>query len=152
MSISVKTLLDNIKKLDRRPNWNEYFMLVANLIAKRSTCERLHVGCVIVKDNRIIATGYNGHVPGAAHESAIEDGHEQLTIHAETNAVGGPAQKDGGVKDATVYVTHFPCINCTKTLIAAGIKEIVYEEDYNNNKNCYKLFSLANVNVKKFII
>jgi len=148
---TVRSLLNDIKKMDDRPNWNEYFMLVANLVAKRSSCVRLKVGCIIVKDNRIITTGYNGHIAGAPHETFIKDGHEQLTIHAETNAIGDVGKRGGAnVNEATVYVTHFPCINCTKILISAGIKKVIYEMDYNNDESCMKLFSTAKVDVEKF--
>ena len=74
-----------------RPSWDAYFMATAVLIASRSPCERLHVGCVIVtagdRKNRIVAAGYNGYLPGAPHESLLRDNHEQATVHAEQNAV-----------------------------------------------------------------
>lgn len=80
-------LITNIKELEDRPNWDSYFIIMAYLISKRSTCKRLNVGCILTKNNRIVSTGYNGHIPGAPHDSLIKDGHEQMTIHAETNAV-----------------------------------------------------------------
>jgi len=145
-------LINMIKKIDYRPKWEEYFMTTAYLISKRSSCERLHVGCVIVNDNRIIATGYNGHIRGAPHSSVIIDGHEQMTIHSETNAITDAACRGIELKNATAYVTHYPCINCAKNLIASGIKEIIYAEDYKNNDLCEKLYCMAGVRINKFNI
>jgi dCMP deaminase len=145
----VKTIIDNIKSIDHRPSWNEYFMMVAYLISKRSSCDRLHVGCVIIDNNRIISTGYNGHIKGADHVSLVVDGHEQMTIHAETNAIADAASRGVKLNGAIAYVTHYPCINCAKNLIAAGIKEIIYSEDYKNSPICEKLYTMANIKVKK---
>ena len=139
-----------IKTIDYRPCWEEYFMSVAYLISKRSSCERLHVGCVIVNDKRIITTGYNGHIKNSPHISVIRDGHEQMTIHAETNAITDAASRGVKLSESIAYVTHYPCINCAKNLIAAGIKEIIYAEDYKNDEICEKLYLLANVKVSKF--
>src|SRR5690348_5306194 len=101
-------IINQIKELKHRPEWNEYFMIMAYLISKRSTCERLHVGCIIVRDNRIISTGYNGHIKGAPHNSNIVDGHEQMTIHAEVNAITDAASRGVKIEGATAYVTHYP--------------------------------------------
>jgi dCMP deaminase len=114
--------------------WDEYFMTTAQLISKRSSCHKLHVGCVLVKDNRIIATGYNGHIPGQKHVSIISDNHEMATIHAEQNAICDCSSRGIQTKGAIAYVTHYPCIYCFKILIAAGIKEIVYMNDYKNRE------------------
>jgi dCMP deaminase len=95
------------------------------------------VGCVIVSGgenrNRIIAAGYNGHLPGTPHCSRLRDGHEQATVHAEQNAIADAARRGVGLDGSTIYVTHFPCINCAKILAAAGISEIVYHQDYRND-------------------
>lgn len=123
-------LLNNISN---RLSWDEYFMATASLISSRSTCDRLHVGCVIVKDNRIISSGYNGHIPGEEHKSIIVDNHEQATIHAECNSIADCANRGVSVKDATIYVTHYPCLNCFKIIAASGIKKIKYLNDYKNN-------------------
>lgn len=125
------------ENLDGRPSWDAYFMATALLLASRSSCERLHVGCVVVSGgenrNRIIAAGYNGFLPGAAHRSRVRDGHEQATVHAEQNAVADAARRGVALDGATVYVTHIPCITCAKILAAAGIREIVYRYDYRND-------------------
>jgi len=135
---------------DHRPSWNEYFMEVCNLISKRSSCGRLHVGCVLVKDNRIIATGYNGHLPGAPHDSFVRDGHEQLTIHAETNAIADSAKRGVSLDGCTAYVTHFPCINCAKILIASGIKRIIFESHYKDDELVPILCQKGNVQIEMF--
>ena len=147
----MKSVLETISNIEKRPSWNEYFTLVAQLISKRSSCERLHVGCVIVDNNRIISTGYNGHIKGAEHTSIVVDGHEQMTIHAETNAITDAASRGIKLYGSTAYVTHYPCINCAKQFIAAGIKEIYYMNDYKNNTICQKLYDSANVKIEKLI-
>lgn len=112
-------------------------MATAMLMATRSSCERLHVGCVIVSGgehkNRIIAAGYNGFLPGAPHVSRVRDGHEQATVHAEQNAVSDAARRGISLQGSTVYITHFPCINCAKIMAAAGIRTIKYHRDYRND-------------------
>lgn len=118
---------------NERPTWNEYFKKIALLTATRSACKRLHVGCLLVKDNRIIAQGYNGYLPGCKHEQIMRDGHEIATVHAEQNAITDCAKRGVSCDDATAYVTHYPCINCMKLLCAAGIKHINYINDYRND-------------------
>ena len=97
-----------------RINWHEYFMAQAMLLALRSTCERLNVGATIVKDNRIIAGGYNGSVSGEDHcidvGCYLEDGHCIRTIHAEVNALLQCSKNGVSTESASVYVTHFPCV------------------------------------------
>lgn len=122
------------KIIDKRLNWDEYFISTALLISSRSTCDRLKVGCVIVKDNRIISSGYNGHLPGEEHKSIVINNHEQATVHAECNAIADCANRGVSCKDATIYVTHYPCINCFKNIAASGIKNIKYLNDYKNNE------------------
>ena len=120
-----------------RPSWDAYFMATALLMASRSSCERLNVGCVIVsggtQKNRIIAAGYNGFLPGAAHNSRLRDGHEQATVHAEQNAISDAARRGVSLDGATAYITHFPCVNCAKILAAAGISYIKYHCEYRND-------------------
>ena len=111
------------------PSWNDYFKEIATVTAKRSACNRLHVGCVITKENRIISQGYNGFLPSCVHESKMRDGHEMATVHAEQNAICDCAKRGVSCKDAIVYITHYPCINCMKVLCAAGIKKIFYIND-----------------------
>jgi len=120
-------MLDQLEALtqswSQRPSWDAYFMATALLMASRSSCERLNVGCVIVsgglQKNRIVAAGYNGFLPGASHTSRIRDGHEQATVHAEQNAISDAARRGVSLEGATIYITHFPCINCAKILAAA---------------------------------
>ena len=120
-----------------RPSWDEYFMAMALLISSRSPCERLHVGCVLVSAgehlNRVVAAGYNGFLPGAPHISRVRDNHEQATVHAEQNAITDAARRGVSVNGATAYVTHFPCVNCTKLFAAAGVRVIKYHLDYRND-------------------
>jgi dCMP deaminase len=122
--------ISTLKSLEWRPQWSEYFMSVAYLIAKRSACTRLHVGCVITHDNRIVATGYNGYLSGVVHEPVMRDNHDVTIIHAETNAVTDAAKRGVTLKDCIAYVTHIPCVNCAKVLLSAGIKKIVFSEWY----------------------
>ena len=122
-----------------RISWQSYFSELAQLIAKRSPCERLHVGCVLVKENRVIATGYNGFLPGSPHVSIMYDNHEQATVHAEQNAIADCAKRGVATKGAIAYVTHCPCINCYKILVASGIRYIYYLHDYNNDPLIWKL-------------
>lgn len=136
-----------------RPGWDSYFMAAATLLSMRSACERLHVGCVIVSSgkhpNRIIAAGYNGFLPGAPHDSRVRDGHEQATVHAEQNAVADAAKRGIPLEGATAYVTHFPCINCTKILASSGIATIKYRHDYKNDPVALELLAQAGVAVVK---
>lgn len=137
----------------RRPTWDEYFMATAVLISTRSSCERLNVGCVIVtggeRKNRIVAAGYNGFLPGTPHVSRVRDGHEQATVHAEQNAVADAARRGSPVEGCVAYVTHFPCINCAKILASAGIAEVRYRDDYNNDPLVATLLTDAGVKVIK---
>lgn len=132
-----------------RPSWDAYFMATALLMASRSSCERLHVGCVIVSGgaqrHRMIAAGYNGFLPGAAHVSRVRDGHEQGTVHAEQNAICDAARRGVSLAGATIYVTHFPCINCAKSLAAAGIVGIHYHRDYRNDELVKELLTESGV-------
>jgi len=136
--------MDKVKDIEQiaksnKLNWDEYFISTALLISSRSSCERLKVGCVIVKDNRIISSGYNGHLPGEEHISIVVNNHEQATVHAECNAIADCANRGVSCKDATIYVTHHPCINCFKIIAASGIKNIKYLNDYKNDNIIYKL-------------
>ncbi len=146
-------LLSSISRLTqdlaRRPSWDEYFMAAALLIASRSSCERLHVGCVLVSGgehkNRIVAAGYNGFLPGAAHRSCVRDGHEQATVHAEQNAVTDAARRGVSIAGSLAYVTHYPCVNCAKMLIACGVAGVKYHLDYNNDPLVAELFAEAGI-------
>ena len=116
-----------------RPTWDEYFKEIVQVTSTRSPCERLKVGCLLVKDNRIISQGYNGFLPGCPHTSIVRDNHEQATLHAEQNALMDCAKRGVSCKDATVYITHYPCIICTRLLLAGEIEEIKYINDYKND-------------------
>jgi len=143
------SLIELLSNIDTKLSWDEYFISTALLLSSRSACERLHVGCVIVKNNRIITAGYNGFLPGAPHKSIVIDNHEQATIHAEQNAITDCANRGVSVKDSIVYITHFPCINCAKILAASGIKEIKYLHDYKNNDVVYQILDGIKVSINK---
>jgi len=121
------------QNLDDRLGWDEYFMSIALLASCRSPCDRLHVGSVIVKDNRLISMGYNGYISGAPHISRVQDNHEQSIIHSEINAITDCAKRGASLNEAKIYVTHYPCINCFRSIAASNIKEIVYLNDYKND-------------------
>jgi dCMP deaminase len=116
-----------------RPTWDEYFKEIVQVTAKRSACERLQVGCILVRDNRIVSQGYNGFLPGCKHESIVRDGHEQATVHAEQNAVADCARRGTSCEGCTAYITHYPCVICCRILLAAGIRCIKYINDYKND-------------------
>jgi len=153
----IMDFLDSLERLVQtrkdRPSWDEYFIATAILIASRSSCSRLNVGCVIVScgehKNRIIASGYNGFLPGAPHDSCIVDGHELATVHAEQNAISDAARRGASLNGATAYITHYPCVHCAKLLVASGISTIKYLHDYNNEALAEKFFKESNVKVVK---
>ena len=134
----------------QRPSWQEYFKTIAEYTATRSPCERLKVGCLLVKDNRIISQGYNGFLPGAPHESKVIDDHEQATVHAEQNAITDCAKRGVSSDECDAYITHYPCVNCMKMLCAAGIKNIYYVTDYKNDPLVEYFKSISNIqHIKK---
>ena len=135
--------MSNNKRLD----WNEYFMSIAKLTSVRSSCNRLQVGCVIVKDKHVVSMGYNGFLPSFPHESIIVNNHEQATVHAEQNAIADAACRGTSVNNGIAYITHYPCINCMKILCASGISDIKYIDDYKNDKNVKRLSELSKVNI-----
>ena len=133
----------------QRPTWDEYFKKIVLATRERSACERLQVGCLLVKDNRIVSQGYNGFLPGCPHVSKVRNNHEQATVHAEQNALCDCAKRGVSCMDATVYVTHYPCIICCRLLLASGVKEIKYIEDYKNDELVSYFCEQANVNIKR---
>ncbi|WP_221773333.1 deoxycytidylate deaminase [Ruficoccus amylovorans] len=149
--------IDQLKRMvggwTQRPSWDEYFASMSILMASRSPCERLHVGCVLVSagehKNRLVAAGYNGFLPGSPHLSRMRDDHEQGTVHAEQNAIADAARRGVSLDGATAYITHFPCINCSKILCAAGIKVVKYLDDYRNDSIALDLLREAGVDVIK---
>jgi len=134
-----------------RLTFDEMFKNILLATAHRSPCHRLQVGCVIVKDKRIISQGYNGFLPGAAHKSVVRNNHEQATVHAEQNAICDCAKRGVSCEGATAYITHYPCIICTRLLLASGIKEIKYLEDYKNDELVKVFTDELNVKVKRLI-
>ena len=134
---------------DKRCSWDEYFSCIALLISARSTSKRLKVGSVIVKNNRIISAGYNGFPSGTPHISIMRDGHEQNTIHAEQNAIADAARRGVSIENTTIYVTHRPCINCTKFIISSGITNIKYLEDYRNDELADELLNASKITIQK---
>ena len=120
----IEQLIGTLANWKERPSWDMYFMATALLMASRSPCERLHVGCVIVSagihPNRIIAAGYNGFLSGAPHISRVREDHEQGIVHAEQNAVADAARRGSSVEGCVAYVTHYPCINCAKIMARAS--------------------------------
>ncbi|EFV36319.1 tRNA-specific adenosine deaminase [Gemella morbillorum] len=137
----------------QRISWDEYFMAQSHLLSLRSTCSRLSVGATIVKDKRIVSGGYNGSIKGDEHcidvGCKVVEGHCVRTIHAEINAILQCSRFGVGTEGATIYVTHFPCLNCTKSIIQAGIKEICYANDYRNNEYARELLEKSGIIVRK---
>jgi dCMP deaminase len=135
-----------------RPNWDEYFMKLAMLASERATCPRMHCGCVLVKDREVIATGYNGSIPGDAHcedvGCLVVDNHCVRTNHAEMNAIVQAARKGHMIDGVTAYVTNMPCTTCAKALIAAGIKRVVIFSDYHSTL-ATDFFAKAKVQIDK---
>ena len=128
--------------MSQRPSWDEYFMEMAELARKRSTCLRRGVGAVIVKDNRVIATGHNGVPKGIRHCEETGCLRQQLNVpsgkmhelcrglHAEQNAIIQAACMGSSIEGGTLYCTTQPCVICTKMIINAGIKRVVIKESY----------------------
>ncbi|MGX6429103.1 ComE operon protein 2 [Levilactobacillus yonginensis] len=144
-----------IVKRERIP-WDQYFMLQALVISTRSTCNRLSVGATIVRDKRIIAAGYNGSVSGDDHcldaGCYLVDGHCVRTIHAEMNAVLQCAKFGEATDGAEIYVTDFPCLQCTKMLLQAGIRKITYMRNYHNDPYAQKLIALKGVELNQVTV
>lgn len=117
-----------------RPGWDEYFIQIARTVATRATCPRASVGAVLVREHRILTTGYNGSPRGVAHCTevgcTIANGHCLRATHAEANAVVQAALHGVTLEGSTAYCTHQPCMNCSKLLISAGIRKIVYDVAY----------------------
>lgn len=142
-----------VKENKTRLEWDDYFMSIALLASCRSPCSRLHVGSVIVKSNRVISIGYNGFIAGTPHISHIREGHEQAIIHSEINALANSNRLGGtSLEGATIYITHYPCINCFKSIAATGIKEIVYLDDYNNDLLIQTIASESDIKIRKINI
>ncbi len=135
----------------KRISWDQYFMTQSHLLAMRSTCTRLSVGATIVRDKRIIAGGYNGSISGGEHCTEkgcyVVDNHCIRTIHAEINALLQCAKFGASTDGAEIYVTHFPCVHCSKAIIQSGIKAVYYAEDYKNHAYAIEMFQSSEVKV-----
>lgn len=121
---------------NKRPSWDQYFLKLAMLASERSTCPRMHCGCVLVKDRFVLATGYNGSLPGHPHcedvGCLVVDNHCVRTNHAEVNALVQAAIHGINIKGSTAYITNMSCTTCAKALIAAGIVRIVVFSDFHD--------------------
>jgi len=151
-----------VEKKKTRPDWDEYFMNIAKVVASRSNCMKRHVAAVIVKDKRIISTGYNGTPRGVTNCSEggcprcnqfVEGGtrlDECLCSHGEENAIVQAAYHGINIKDASLYTTFAPCLMCTKMIINAGIKEVVYNIDYPLNNTALSLYKEVAIKLRQF--
>lgn len=132
-----------------RPSWDEYFLQLSDLVSTRATCQRLKVGAILVKDRKIISTGYCGAPRGLpdCYESGclIKDNHCVRTIHAEINAVVQAAYHGISTDGATIYTNWLPCYNCAKTLINAGIEKIVFRRIYRPDPDTTNLLKQAKI-------
>lgn len=135
--------------MSNRLSWDEYFMIIAKVVSIRSTCNSRHIGVVVVKDKHILATGYNGAMPGYEHctDKTMSDGGVYcerraqnvvdldkynfcIASHAESNAISQAANKGISLNGGVIYTTLFPCFNCFKMVVMSGIKKIIYEYEY----------------------
>ncbi|NLB68756.1 MAG: dCMP deaminase family protein [Lentisphaerae bacterium] len=146
---------------EQRPDWDTYFMDIAHVVATRGNCSRRKVAAVIVKDKRIISTGYNGTprgikncmdggCPRCASDTPSGGGlGECICSHAEENSITQAAYHGISTKDATIYVTLSPCLTCAKMIINAGIKEVIYDQEYSFNEQTRSTLTEAKVLVRK---
>ncbi|MBO4304158.1 MAG: dCMP deaminase family protein [Lentisphaeria bacterium] len=150
-------MADGIKETQERPDWDTYFMQIAEMVAKRSNCSRRHVAAVIVKDKRIISTGYNGTPRGIKNcneggcprcaSNAPSGTHlgECLCSHGEENAIVQAAYHGISVKESTLYTTYSPCLLCAKMIINSGIREVVYKDRYTIDDTARRILGEAGV-------
>ena len=151
------------KTPDPRPSWDEYFMEIAHVVAKRSNCIRRSVGAVIMKDNHILSAGYNGTPKGVKNcfaggcprcAGTVESGthlEECLCTHAEQNAICQAACYGNSISGGTIYITISPCVTCAKLIINAGLREVVYGGDYAFLDTVNAMFKAAGVKHRKFV-
>jgi dCMP deaminase len=130
--------MSNENLSNKRVKWNEYFMQIALQVSTRSTCNRKHVGAVIVRDRTILSTGYNGSIRGLAHCNdqghMMENGHCVRTVHAEANAIAQAAKHGVNVNNSSIYITASPCWTCFKLLANSGINKIIFGEFYQDDR------------------
>jgi dCMP deaminase len=157
----IDQLLKKLLKEVQRPSWDEYFMNIAKVVASRSNCMKRKVAAIIVRDKRVISTGYNGTPRGtrncneggcprcnnlAASGTALD---ECLCSHGEENAIVQASYHGVSLKDAIIYTTFAPCLQCTKMIINSGIHEVIYNMDYPLNESSFRLFQEAGVFIRK---
>ncbi|MCD6152624.1 MAG: cytidine/deoxycytidylate deaminase family protein [Syntrophobacterales bacterium] len=152
---------NKLETQSERPSWDQYFMDIVDLVSRRSTCLRRKVGAVIVRDKRILSTGYNGAPTGIRHCAEVGCLREQLNVpsgerhelcrglHAEQNAIIQAALHGVSTKGSTIYCTNHPCIICSKMIINSGIEKIVYRYEY-RDKLAEEMLKEANIEVRKF--
>ncbi|MBI2103395.1 dCMP deaminase family protein [Candidatus Woesebacteria bacterium] len=142
--------------IEERPSKEQYYLNIASVVAERATCPRLHVGAVIVKNDMIISTGYNGAPRGLPHcieeGCDIQNGHCVRTLHAEINSILQAAYHGHSTKDAALFTNYLPCENCAKAIINSGIILVVFSEIYNNvdQPKTRELFRLAGIGLIHF--
>ncbi|MBQ4440148.1 MAG: dCMP deaminase family protein [Kiritimatiellae bacterium] len=150
------------KAIDPRPSWDDYFMEIAHVVAKRSNCSRRHVGAVVMRDNHILSTGYNGTPHGVKNCFAggcprcagqVKSGshlEECLCVHAEQNAICQAALYGTSLQGASIYVTLSPCLTCAKLIINSGIGEVVYDGEYEFLATVEEMFESSGVKYRKY--
>jgi len=135
-----------------RPSWDQYFSSLAQIAATRATCDRLHVGCVLVRDKQVLTTGYNGAARSLDDCDLVGhlliDGHCRRTLHAEQNAIIQAALHGVSTAGATAYLTHQPCMTCALMLINAGIVRVIYSGEY-QDENSIKFFNAAGISLER---
>ena len=145
-----------------RISWEEYYMQMAILVSKRSSCLRRQVGSVLVKDNRVISPGYNGSPSGITNcyerGYCIREKAEQgmnldmcYAQHSEMNCISVCAKQGISCEGATLYVTTFPCLGCMKTIISVGIREIIYLDEYKNTELSRQLAKESGIKIRKYL-
>ncbi len=165
---SVEDLYDKVKQVLRvlaintkRPSWDEYFMNIAQVVSLRGNCIKRKVAAIIVKDNRVISTGYNGTPRGITNcneggcprcnelDESGKDLDECICAHAEENAIAQASYHGASLKDATLYTTYSPCLRCTKLIINSGVAEVVYNQAYSIEERPLELLKESGINVRK---
>ena len=157
----IDELLPKLLKEVQRPSWDEYFMNIAKVVASRSNCMKRKVAAIIVRDKRVISTGYNGTPRGtrncneggcprcnnlATSGTALD---ECLCSHGEENAIVQASYHGVSLKDAIIYSTFAPCLQCAKMIINSGIREVIYNMDYPLNESAFRLFQESGVFIRK---
>ncbi len=142
-------------KPNNRTTWESYFMKIAQQVATRSTCDRKHIGAVIVRDRNILSTGYNGSIRGLPHcddvDHMMENNHCVRTVHAEANAIAQAAKNGVSLNRAEIYITSSPCWTCFKLLANAGIMKIHFGEFYRDDR-IFDAAKLANIELNHLTI